>query len=126
LPTPLTYVVEDEVMKITTVEKANEKLTIRMYPVGDLVLGPDQLRALSRTSGAMGSGAGQGGQGGGLGGGQGGAQGGGIGGGGVGGGMFSVPSEVFPPQAQASEKAASSSFTNESVQSSKKKRSDAR
>jgi hypothetical protein len=127
LPTPLTYVVEDEVMKITTVEKANEKLTIRMYPVGDLVLGPDQLKALSRTSGAQGSGAGQGGQGGGLGGGQGGAQGGGLGGGGgMGGGMFSVPSEVFPPQAQASDKAASSSFTNESVQSSKKKRSDAR
>jgi hypothetical protein len=125
LPTPLTYVIEDEVMKITTVEKANEKLTIRMYPVGDLVLGPDQLRALSRTSGAMGSGAGQGGQTGGLGGGQGG-QTGGIGGGGMGGGMFSVPSEVFPPQAQASDKAASSTFTNESVQSSKKKRSDAR
>jgi hypothetical protein len=126
LPTPLTYVVEDEVMKITTVEKANEKLTIRMYPVGDLVLGPDQLKALARSSGAMGSGAGQGGQTGGLGGGQGGAQGGGLGGGGAGGGMFSVPSEVFPPQAQASDKAASSSFTNESVQSSKKKRSDAR
>ena len=41
LPTPLTYVVEDEVMKITTVEKANEKLQIRMYPVGDLVYGPN-------------------------------------------------------------------------------------
>ena len=40
LPTPLTYVMEDEVMKITTVEKANEKLQIRMYPVGDLVYGP--------------------------------------------------------------------------------------
>ena len=34
---PLTYIIEDEVMKITTVEQANQKLTIRMYPVGDLV-----------------------------------------------------------------------------------------
>ena len=56
LPQPLTYVVEDEVMKITTVEKANEKLQIRMYPVGDLVYGPDQLKALSRTGGGMGDG----------------------------------------------------------------------
>ena len=64
LPQPLTYVIEDEVMKITTVEKANEKLQIRMYPVGDLVLGPDQLKMLSRSSGAMGSRSGGGGGGG--------------------------------------------------------------
>jgi hypothetical protein len=127
LPTPLTYVIEDEVMKITTVEKANEKLQIRMYPVGDLVLGPDQLKMLSRSSGAMGGG--MGGQGGGMGG-QGGGMGGQTGGGGggvnVGGGMFSVPSEVFPAQGGASDTPQSSSFTNESVQHSKKKRSDAR
>ncbi len=121
LPQPLTYVIEDEVMKITTVEKANEKLQIRMYPVGDLVLGPDQLKMLSRSSGAMGSrsggggGGGMGGMGGGGMGGMGGGGMGGMGGGGMGGGMFSVPSEVFPPPTQADDTAASSSFTNESV-----------
>jgi hypothetical protein len=127
LPQPLTYVIEDEVMKITTVEAANSKLTIRMYPVGDLVLGPDQLKMLSRSGGGMGVTGSSGGQGGGMGGG--GMGGGGMGGGGMGGGgggMFSVPSEVFPPQAPNAEKAQSSSFTNESVQSSKKKLNDAR
>jgi hypothetical protein len=43
-----------------------------------------------------------------------------------GGGMFSVPAEVFPAQDSAEQKPASSSFTNDSVQSSKKKRSEAR
>jgi len=129
LPQPLTYVVEDEVMKITTVEKANEKLQIRMYPVGDLVYGPDQLKALSRTGGGMGMG--MGGGGGGMGGGgMGGATGGGMGGGGtsvnVGGGMFSVPSEVFSSQVESGGQPASSSFTNDSVQASKKKRHEAR
>jgi len=47
---PLTYVIEDEVMKITTVEQANQKLTIRMYPVGDLVFGPQQLQMMSLQS----------------------------------------------------------------------------
>ncbi len=98
LPQPLTYVIEDEVMKITTVEKANEKLQIRMYPVGDIVLGPQQLQMLSRMGGGMGRGGMSGGMGGGMGGGGmgGGGMGGGGMGGGVGGGMFSVPSEVFP------------------------------
>jgi hypothetical protein len=167
LPQPLTYVIEDEVMKITTVEKANEKLQIRMYPVGDLVMGPQQLQMLSRSGGGMGVGtSGGGGMGGGGmgGGGMGGGMGGGGMGGGVGGGMFSVPSEVFPPQApthidpasqprpaatvlptgnqsaattvrpqgqtqafaQASDSAASSSFTNESIQARKKKLNTAR
>jgi hypothetical protein len=36
LPQPLTYVIEDEVMKITTVEKANEKLLIVVYDCRDL------------------------------------------------------------------------------------------
>jgi len=75
---PLTYVIEDEVMKITTVESANTKLSIRMYPVGDLVLGPQQLQMMSRMGGG-----GRGGSGGGMGGGMGG---GGMGGGGMGGG----------------------------------------
>ena len=48
---PLTYVIEDEVLKITTVEKANEKLSIRMYPVGDLILGPRELQAMTGGAG---------------------------------------------------------------------------
>jgi hypothetical protein len=130
LPTPLTYVIEDEVMKITTVEKANEKLQIRMYPVGDLVYGPDQLKALSRMGGGMGMGAGGGGgAGGGMGGGGmggGGMGGGGMGGGGMGGGQFSVPAEVFSSQVESAGQPASSSFTNDSVEASKKKRHEAR
>jgi hypothetical protein len=108
---PLTYVIEDEVLKITTVDKANEKLSIRMYPVGDLIMGPQQLQALAGAGAGGGvggggfggsgggiGGGGFGGGGGGLGGGGGGLGGGGFGGGGLGGGgMFSVPSE--PPAA---------------------------
>ncbi|NQV28820.1 MAG: VWA domain-containing protein, partial [Rhodopirellula sp.] len=57
----LTYVIEDEVMKITTIEVANEKLSTRVYPVGDLVV---DLNALSLGGGAGGAfGGGQGGQG---------------------------------------------------------------
>jgi von Willebrand factor type A domain len=96
---PLTYVIEDEVLKITTVDKANEKLSIRMYPVGDLIMGPQQLQALAGAGGGGGGGFGGGGGlgggntgGGGLGGGGGGFGGGGIGGG-MGGGMFSIPTE---------------------------------
>ena len=101
LTSPLTYVIEDEVMKITTVEKANEKLTIRMYPVGDLVFGPKQLQQMRSEAAAAWAGGGGGRRrrwhgrrwhgGGGMGGG-------GMGGGMGGGGMFSVPAEVFPAQ----------------------------
>jgi uncharacterized membrane protein YgcG len=92
---PLTYVIEDEVLKITTVDKANDKLSIRMYPVGDLIMGPQQLQALAGAGGRGGSTGGRGGQGGGGGAGGGGlgGGGGGLGGGGMGGGMFSVPSQ---------------------------------
>jgi hypothetical protein len=38
-PLQLTYVVEDDVMKITTAAKAAEKLITRTYPVGDLYQG---------------------------------------------------------------------------------------
>jgi hypothetical protein len=37
-PLQLTYVIEDEVMKITTSGKAADKLSLRVYPVGDLVI----------------------------------------------------------------------------------------
>jgi hypothetical protein len=98
LSAPLTYVIEDEVLKITTVDKANEKLSIRMYPVGDLIMGPQQLQALAGGGGAGGRGGQGGGQGGGgMGGGGMGGGGMGGGGGGMGGGMFSVPSEPLAP-----------------------------
>lgn len=87
----LTYVIEDEVMKITTVEVAAEKLSTRVYPVGDLVV---DLNALSLGGGAGGAlGGGQGGAGG-IGGQQGGQQGGGFGGGG--GGGFSIAPPKLP------------------------------
>jgi hypothetical protein len=100
---PLTYVIEDEVLKITTVDKANEKLSIRMYPVGDLIMGPQQLQALAGAGGGGGQGGGRGGQGGGGGGGGLGGGGGGLGGGGMGGGgMFSIPSEPLRSAGPAS------------------------
>lgn len=90
-PQGLTYLIEDEVMKITTIEEADLKLTVRVYPVADLVV--------PITGGSGGQGGGQngingspfgGGAGGGGGGGMGGGMG-GMGGGGMGGGFFSVP-----------------------------------
>ena len=100
-PLQLTYVIEDEVMKITTQAKADEVLTTRVYPVADLVV--------PITSGGGGAGQGQGifgnpfggggGQGGGgFGGGGGGFGGGGGGFGGGGGGFPSVAPEDVPAQ----------------------------
>ena len=37
-PLALTYIIEDEVMKITTQTKADEKMSTRVYPVADLVV----------------------------------------------------------------------------------------
>ncbi len=96
-PLQLTYVIEDEVMKITTQVKADEKLTTRVYPVGDLVI-----PIITPQSGGIGSGLGGaggfGGGGGGFGGGGGGFGGGGFGGGGRGGGggFFSLPPANLP------------------------------
>ncbi len=154
LTSPLTYVIEDEVLKITTVDKANEKLSIRMYPVGDLIMGPQQLQALAGSGGGGAGGRGGGGAGGiggGGAGGIGGGGGGGLGGGGMGGGgMFSVPPEPVSvptqpaaPRARQTDRSTtqsaprsgqvfaqvddtSSGFTNDSVRASKKKRNDAR
>ena len=82
-PKKLTYVIEDEVMKITTSVAADKKLTTRVYPVGDLVI------PIQSMGGGM-----RGGMGGGMGGGMmGGGMGGGMMGGGMGGGMFSIPPE---------------------------------
>ena len=103
-PLGLTYVIEDEVMKITTIEEAELALSTRVYPVGDLVIPiitPQMGGIGGGQGGAGGFGGGQGGQGGGgFGGGGGGFGGGGGGGlGGGGGGFFSVPAEKQPQPA---------------------------
>jgi len=75
----LTYLIKDEVMLITTKEKAAENMIIKVYPVADLVI------PVGMGGGGMGGG--MGGMGGGMGGGMmGGMGGGGMGGGGMGGG----------------------------------------
>jgi hypothetical protein len=91
----LTWVVEDEVMKITTQTAADEKSTTRVYPVADLVI-PLQIQGggMGGMGGGMGGmGGGMGGMGGGMGGMGGGmgGMGGGMGGFGGGGGFFSIP-----------------------------------
>ncbi|MDX1970300.1 MAG: hypothetical protein SFV23_24225 [Planctomycetaceae bacterium] len=97
-PQGLTYIIEDEVMKITTQALADEALSTRVYPVADLVI-PIQTNI---GGGGAGGGAGVfgnplGGGGGGLGGGGGGfGGGGGLGGGGFGGGFPSIAPEAVP------------------------------
>jgi hypothetical protein len=85
----LTYVIQDEVLQITTKDKANQMLKTRVYPVADLVL-PIQSQQADPFSmgGGLGGGMGGGGMMGGgmMGGGMGG--GGMMGGGMMGGGMF--------------------------------------
>lgn len=98
-PLGLTYLIEDEVLKITTQAKADEKMSTRVYPVADLVI-PIQPPLGGGGLGGIGGGIGGGLGGGGLGGGGLGGFGGGAGfggggfGGGGGGGFFSVPAEV--------------------------------
>lgn len=45
-PLQLTYVIEDEVMKITTEAKANESLATRVYPVPDLATDGEELESI--------------------------------------------------------------------------------
>ncbi|QDU38312.1 hypothetical protein Mal4_26390 [Maioricimonas rarisocia] len=104
----LTYLIEDEVMKITTAEvaEADDKMQTRVYPVADLVIpiqplgggfGGGGIGGGGGAFGGAGGGGGFGGGGGGFGGGGGGFGGGGGGGqGGFGGGFFSIPSEPRP------------------------------
>lgn len=118
----LTYIIEDEVMKITTSEYANQLLQTRVYPVADLVI---PIQPIMGGFGGMAMGGGFGGAnqfgaGGGMGGGMGGGGGGfglnvGIGGGGGGGpGIFSVPPESRPAQPPAT-------FNNDTIKALKKK-----
>ncbi|BBO31781.1 VWA domain-containing protein [Lacipirellula parvula] len=98
----LTYIVDNEVLLITTQEEAEKRLQVRVYPVADLVMPIQQLGGMGGMGGMMGGGGmggggmgggGMGGMGGGGMGGGGGGMGGGMGGGG-GGGFFAVPDEV--------------------------------
>ncbi|QDT38035.1 hypothetical protein [Stratiformator vulcanicus] len=100
-PLNLTYVIEDEVMKITTQTVADDTLSTRVYPVGDLVipiatpLGGGLGQGLGGVGGFQGQGGlGAGGQFGQGGTGFGGFQ--GQGGGGGGAGFFSIPADEIP------------------------------
>lgn len=92
----LTYIIQDEVMQITTKDIANDPTNMKpyVYPVGDLVidLQPQGVGG-GGLGGAFGGGQGGGQQGGGFGGG--GQQGGGFGGGG-----FGSVAPFIPPQKQ--------------------------
>jgi hypothetical protein len=124
-PEPLTYVIQNEVMMITTVTKAEseDNLVTRVYPVADLVIPPSAHLQLGGGGGGGGLGGGQGGgQGGGFGGG--GQGGGGFGGGGQGGGGFgggggfmSIPPDVLKQMSDAK----NNGITTESANSLKKK-----
>jgi von Willebrand factor type A domain len=98
----LTYVIKDEVLMITTNDKANTQLVTKVYPVADLVLPVQTIQPNnSQLGGGIGGGSQSfgggfgGGGGGGFGGGGGGfgGGGGGLGGGGFGGGGFNLPRE---------------------------------
>jgi hypothetical protein len=95
-PIDLAYIIKDEVLLITTKEKAEENLVVKVYPVADLVLPVDPGSGLNPFQ----SGGGLGGAGGinsgqNMGGGMGGAAG-GMGMGGMGGGGFCwVAREVY-------------------------------
>ena len=95
-PIDLAYIIKDEVLLITTKEKAEENLVVKVYPVADLVLPVDPGSGLNpfQTGGGLG-GAGGINSGQNMGGGMGGAAG-GMGMGGMGGGGFCwVAREVY-------------------------------
>jgi hypothetical protein len=116
----LTYIIQDEVLMITTPDAAQKQLVVKVYPVADLVL-PIDASTLQNSSGGGGGGGigggggGAGGGGGGFGGGGGGGLGGGGGGGlGGGGGQFSMPDNAEQSPSVAPTKAESSTKTSTS------------
>ena len=109
-PLQLSYVIEDEVMKITTIAKEKDRLQTRVYPVGDLVVTFPQGGGGGQGGGQQGGGQ-QGGGGGGFGGQGGGQQGGG------GGGFFNIPVNLPAQQANVQGPA----FNNQKVKETKKK-----
>jgi hypothetical protein len=96
----LTYIIKDEVLLITTQDKAESELVTKAYPVADLVIPVQSMGGMGggmMGGGMMGGGMMGGGMMGGMGGGMMGGMGGGMGGGmmgGMGGGMFSVPDDL--------------------------------
>jgi hypothetical protein len=93
-PVQLTYLIENEVMKITTATKAGEKLATRVYPVADLVI-PIRTPRIRGMGGMMGGmGGGMGGMRGGMGGMMGGM------GMGMGMGMMNVRDSLHGPSAR--------------------------
>jgi hypothetical protein len=48
-PQGLTFVVEDEILKVTTVEAATAHQLTRVYPVQDLASSPEELKSLSEA-----------------------------------------------------------------------------
>jgi len=118
-PYQLRYIIKDQVMQITTKDKADQDPDIRVYYVGDLVIPIFSPQSAGIGQGFGGTG-GFGGASGSMGGGQFGIGGGGgangFGGGGGGMGMFNVSDE--PAQADA---AAPAKFNNETVKNRKKK-----
>lgn len=86
----LTWIIDDEVLMITSTDRAGERLSTKVYPVADLVV---PIQSSAGGGGGGGFGFGGSGVGGGMGGGMGGGGfgGGGMGGGGFGGGQFNVP-----------------------------------
>ncbi len=92
----LTYIIDDEVLQITTKEEAESRLVTKVYPVADLVLPIENIQGMGMGGlGMMGGGMGGGMGGMGMGGGMGGmGMGGGMGGMGGGGGFFAVPSDL--------------------------------
>ncbi|QDT72177.1 VWA domain-containing protein [Lacipirellula limnantheis] len=121
----LTYIVDNEVLLITTQEEAEKRLQVRVYPVADLVLPIINLGGMGGGGGMMGGGMGGGGGGmggGGMGGGgMGGMGGGGMGGGGMGGGggggggFFAVPDDVSVKPATVGETSKSAPPSSASV-----------
>ncbi|HEY0983203.1 hypothetical protein [Schlesneria sp.] len=120
----LTYIIEDEVMQITTQEKAEEKTSTRVYPVADLAVPITAPRGGGMMGGMGGGMGGMGGMGGGMGGMGGGM--GGMGGGFGGGGFFNIaPEQVFQQDdAQRADAAPAGApkLDNKSIQNRKKKR----
>ena len=112
-PMNLTYVIQDEVMKITN--KKNSANVVRVYPVGDLVVPvmSGMMGGMGGGMGGMGGGMGGGGMGG-MGGGGMGGMGGGMGGmgggmGGMGGGMGGMMDVTDKPSKSSDAPAANSS-----------------
>ncbi len=110
----VTYIIDNEVLLITTEDEASTRLQVKVYPVADLVL-PIEPLGIGVGGGGLGGGGlggqgggggggglGGGGGGGGFGGGGGGGFGGGGGGqGGGGGGFFAVPDRIDASDVQA-------------------------